>query len=217
MKRISTVVLLALLFATVLAEAQMPMPTPAPELKKLDYFVGSWSMDGDLKPGPMGPGGKVTSTAHDEWMEGKFFLTSHGTFSGAMGKGTEVAYMGYDADQKKFTYNAFNSMGENESATGTIEGDTWTWLADENLGGQKMKGRFSMKILSPATYTYKFELSPDGGNWSTVLGRQGHEDEVSLFRCRDTGPAVPDKEHRRDAAPPSVNSLNPHAIHTHHL
>jgi hypothetical protein len=41
MKRISTVVLLAFLFATMLTEAQMPMPTPAPELKKLDYFVGS--------------------------------------------------------------------------------------------------------------------------------------------------------------------------------
>jgi hypothetical protein len=59
-------------------------------------------------------------------------------------------------------------MGQHEYATGTVEGDTWTWLADENMGGQKMKGRFTMKILSPTVYSYKYELSPDGSNWSAV-------------------------------------------------
>jgi hypothetical protein len=49
MKRVSTVVLPLLLIATVLAQAQMPTPTPAPELKKLDYFAGNWTMDGDFK------------------------------------------------------------------------------------------------------------------------------------------------------------------------
>ena len=39
------------------AWAQGP-PAPAPELKKLDYFVGSWTTDFDLKPGPGGPGAK---------------------------------------------------------------------------------------------------------------------------------------------------------------
>ncbi len=169
MKRISTVVLLACWFAAILAQAQMPMPAPAAELKKLDYFVGTWSVEGDLKPSPMGPGGKTTGTSHEEWMDGKFFLTSHGSFDGVMGKGTDVAYMGYDSDQKMYTYNAFNSMGEHVSALGTIEGDTWTWHSDENLGGQKMKGRYTMKILSPAAYTYKFELSPDGSTWSSIM------------------------------------------------
>ncbi len=173
MKRISPAVLLVFLLAAVLAQAQMPTPTPAPELKKLDYFVGTWSTDGDLKPGPMGSGGKVSGTAHDEWMEGNFFLVSHGSFSGVMGKGTEVAIMGFDPDQKMYTYTAFNSMGEHQNATGTIEGDSWTWLGDENMGGQKMKGRFTMKILSPTSYTYKFELSPDGSNWSTVMEGKG--------------------------------------------
>jgi hypothetical protein len=169
MKRISTFVVLAFVCAAVLTQAQMPMPTPAPEVKKLDYFVGTWSSDGDLKPSPMGPGGKMTGTSHDEWMEGNFFLASHGSFSGVMGKGTEVAYMGYDPEQKMYTYTAFNSMGEHETATGTLDGDTWTWHSDENMGGQKMKGRFTMKILSPTAYAYKFELSPDGSSWSTVM------------------------------------------------
>jgi hypothetical protein len=169
MKRISTIALLSFLFATLLAQAQMPMPTPAPELQKLDYFVGNWSMDGDLKPGPMGSGGKATGTERNEWMDGKFFLASHATYGGVMGKGVEQAFMGYDADQKVYTYDAFNSMGQHESSRGTLEGDTWIWLADENMGGQKMKGRFTMKIVSPTAYNYKYEMSPDGSSWVTVM------------------------------------------------
>jgi len=76
MKRISTSVVLMFLLAAVLAQAQMPRPTPAPELKKLGYLVGTWSLEGDLKPGPMGPGGKMTGTAHEEWMDGSFFPPS---------------------------------------------------------------------------------------------------------------------------------------------
>jgi len=76
MKRPSIIIVfLTLLFAfTVAARAQMQMPKPGPEHKKLDYFVGTWATDGDMKPGPMGPGGKFTGTSHDEWMDGGFFM-----------------------------------------------------------------------------------------------------------------------------------------------
>ena len=63
-----------MIFVALSAPAQMPVPKPAPELSQLDYLAGNWILDGDLKPGPMGPGGKFTSTAHAYWMEGKFFL-----------------------------------------------------------------------------------------------------------------------------------------------
>jgi hypothetical protein len=49
---------LCLVLVATAALAQMPMLKPAPELGKLDYLAGDWASDGDLKPGPMGPGGK---------------------------------------------------------------------------------------------------------------------------------------------------------------
>jgi len=151
------------------AFAQGP-PPPAPELKKLDYFVGSWTMDGEIKPGPMGPGGKSTGTAKYEWMDGNYFLVSHGTFAGVMGQGSETSYLGYDPAKGAYTYDAFNSMGIHENATGKLEGDTWTWSFDQNTGGMTMKGRFTIRTVTPTSYTYKFELSPDGGTaWNVVL------------------------------------------------
>ena len=172
MRRVSTItILLTLLFAVVVsAQAQMPAPTPAPELKKLALFAGTWTMDGDMKAGPMGPGGKVTGTEHIEWMEGGFFLVSHSTFKGgAMGNGSGMSFMGYDANEKVYTYDEYNSMGEAEHSKGTVDGDTWTWTSNEKMGGMTMKGRFIMKILSPTSYSFKFDMSQDGTNWTTVM------------------------------------------------
>ncbi len=156
-------------FLAVAATAQMPMPKPAPELAKVDYFAGNWISDGDMKPGPMGPGGKITANDEAHWMEGKFFLVINSKFGGAMGSGSGMSFMGYDPEQKVYTYNEFNSMGQAEKSTGTVNGDTWTFTSDENFGGQMMKGRFTMKILSPTAYTYKFDISPDGNQWTTVM------------------------------------------------
>lgn len=169
MKR-SAMAVIALLFVVTSVYAQMGPPTPAPELKKLDMFAGDWTAAGTMNPGPGMPGGKFTMNTHAEWMEGNFFLVEHGDFDFAtMGKGKELTVMGYDPDKKVYTYTAFNSMGEAESSTGTVEGDIWTWTSDEHMGGMTMKGRFTMKVLSPTSYNMKFELSPDGKQWSTAM------------------------------------------------
>jgi hypothetical protein len=151
------------------AGAQTESSKPAPELKKLNYFAGTWTAEGAIKPGPMGSGGKFTGTNRVQWMDGEFFLVTQSDFNGAMGKGTETAYMGYDSDEKAYTYDSFNSMGEADHAKGTLEGDTWTWLSETRMGAQTMKGRLTLEVVSAKSYNFKFELSADGKTWSTVL------------------------------------------------
>jgi hypothetical protein len=151
------------------APAQMPMTKPAPELSKLDFLAGSWTTETDMKAGPMGPGGKITATGEAQWMEGKFFLVMHSKFTGVMGDGTAMAAMGYDPEKKVYTYNDYDSMGQAGRSTGTVDGDNWTWTSDENMGGQTFKGRYTMKVLSPTSYTFKYEMSKDGTSWTTMM------------------------------------------------
>ena len=174
MKRISFCVLAVLLVTTVLSFAQGPQaaPTPGPEVKKLDYFVGTWKSEGELKPGPMGPGGKFTETTHTEWMTGRFFIVEHTDATGAgMGKIAEVAYLGYDAMGKSYTYDSFNSVGESDHAKGSVENDTWTWSSNvPGPNGQNMKGRFVITVTSPTAYSFKFEVAPEsGGDYTAIL------------------------------------------------
>jgi hypothetical protein len=169
MQRASLAVLVVFI-ATISLHAQMGPPTPAPELKKLEMLAGDWTAEGTVNPAPGMAGGKFTMSTHADWMQGNFFLVENSDFDvPGMGKGKELAILGYDADRKAYTYHAFNSMGEANDSTGTIDGDTWTWTSDEHFGGMTMKGRYTMKVLSPTSYAMKFELSPDGKQWNTAM------------------------------------------------
>jgi hypothetical protein len=171
MRRISKSLtyLSVIVFLAASAVAQMPMPKPAPELSKLDFLEGNWTTDTDMKAGPMGPGGKITATGAAQWMEGKFFLVMHSKFTGSMGDGTAMAVFGYDPEKKVYTYSDYDSVGQAGRSTGTVDGANWTWTSDENMGGQTFKGRYSMKVLSPTSYTFKYEMSKDGTNWTTMM------------------------------------------------
>lgn len=166
MRRVSATILVVTLAFAAAASAQMK---PGPEQKKLEYFVGTWSMDGDTKPGPMGPGGKFTGTEHIEWMDGGFFLVAHGEDKTPMGSSTGLAVWGYSSQDKVYTYHEFNSMGESVSATGMVDGDTWTWNNEEKMNGKVMKGRYTIKQLSPTSYAFKFEMQPEGAEWATIM------------------------------------------------
>ncbi|WP_084080192.1 DUF1579 family protein [Edaphobacter aggregans] len=171
MRRLFVRVVLSAVLAGFTASAlAQETPKPALELKKLDSFVGSWKVEGEMKPGPMGPGGKISGSDTWGWMAGNFFLVNHSKFEAAgMGAGSATAFMGYDTDKKVYTYDEFNSMGETVHSTGTVEGDTWTWLGDTKMGPQRMKGRFTVVIQSPTSHSFKFEVSQDGSTWSTVM------------------------------------------------
>jgi hypothetical protein len=162
---------MALAVCTILAASAVAqeMPKPGPELKKLDVLTGSWTLDGEMKPGAMGPGGKMTEIQKCEWMDGEFFLVCHADFKSSMGDGSGISVMGYSKDDKIYTYREFNSWGEFEDSRGSLDGDTWTWLGDEKEGGMVMKGRFTMKITSPTSYNFTFEMSQDGAKWTTVM------------------------------------------------
>ncbi len=160
--------LLVTIFVTA-AFAQMGPPKPGPELKKLDYFVGTWNATGDIKASPMGPGGPMTMQADAKWMDGGFFVVMNNSYKSPMGDGTGMSFMGYDPQEKVYTYSEFNSSGEAFQAKGTIDGDTWTWTSEMKMGPQTIKNRYIEKILSPTSYTFKFEMSPDGTTWNTVM------------------------------------------------
>jgi hypothetical protein len=148
---------------------KMEMPKPAPEVKNLGYFVGDWTSEGNLKPGPWGAGGKMTGASHCAWMPGNYFVVCNETDSGAMGNMHGLGVLGYDPATKMYTYNGFNSMGENEHAAGTRDGNTWTYTNESMMGGKMMKGRYTMTETSPTGYEYKLETSEDGKTWTSMM------------------------------------------------
>lgn len=152
------------------AQAEPQKPKPDPEYQRLHYFVGDWQIEWETLPGPMtGPGGKVTVTDHSE-MLGDFFVVSHR--EGRRPGGKEIGILGYDSEQKVYTYEGFGDDGDVARATATISGDTWVLLAPAinpcRQGGDKVKERFTLKEVSPTSYTFISEISMDGGPWTKI-------------------------------------------------
>lgn len=102
-------------------------------------------------------------------MEGGYFLVVRSEFTTPQGSGTGVAYVGYDAAEKHYTYDEFNSMGDAIHSRGRLEDKTWTWAGKREVGGQITNTRWMVSVVSPASYHFKFEMSQDGTNWTTVI------------------------------------------------
>jgi len=170
-KRTIGLVAMCVLSLGVSMQAQAPQapPKPGPEVRKLAYFVGNWKEAGEVKPGPMGPGGKFTSISKWDWMSGGFFLEAHIDMTSATGKSKSLGVMGYDPNTKMYTYNEFDSMGGAISAKGTVDGDTWNWTSDMMMDGKPMKTRVTIKEVSKTEYTFKLETSTDGNTWTTGM------------------------------------------------
>ena len=181
-----------------LSLAQAPsMPKPAPELEKAKFFLGDWKISGDVKPGPMGPGGKFTGTQQGQLMPGKFFVVLNSNTNMGPMKITGPGYRGYNPEEKVYTYHEFSSDGDMVDARGTLDGDIWTWTSEEKMQGKVMKGRFIEKMTSPTSYDIKFEASVDGGEYATVMEAKATKAGAASKSGAKEPAAAPGKEAKK--------------------
>ena len=120
-----------LVVLSMVTQAQAP-PKPGPEAQKLQVFVGTWTMNGEDKAGPFGPGGKVTGTDRIESLGG-FFIQRNFQGKGGTGevKGTHI--WGWDPVKKTYVQSSYSSDGSFSSGTVTVSGNTWTFVQPQKI------------------------------------------------------------------------------------
>jgi hypothetical protein len=155
-----------------LAVAQAPPPAkPGPEHARLGYFVGKWKAEGEIKPGPMGPGGKLTSADDCQWFEGRFSVICRSEGTTPMGATKSIGMIGYSSEEKVYTYYAVDNSNMTMASVpkGTIQGNTWTFTDESTMGGQKVKSRVTIKELSPKSYSFRMEFQGPDGKWMPAV------------------------------------------------
>jgi hypothetical protein len=152
------------------AQEQQP-PKPGPEHEKLGYFVGKWKAEGSVKPGPMGPGGKMSTTDTCEWFEGRYSVICRSEGTTPMGPTKSIGILGYSTEDKAYTYYGVDNSGMTMASVpkGTRQGDTWTYTDEGTMGGQKYKSRVIIKELSPKSYSFKMEMQGSDGKWMPMM------------------------------------------------
>ena len=164
--RSSVAVILICGFTSLLLAQAPPAPKPGPEHKKLEYFVGKWTVEGEIKANEFVPAGKTVGTETCTLGPGGFYVES-------LAEGgqlpTRLAIMAYDSHAKMYTSYYANNVGLVGTATGSVNGNTWTWLEEDKFAGNAIKGRTTVTMSSPTRYTFKYEMADEKGGYTTIL------------------------------------------------
>jgi hypothetical protein len=163
----SSVAVIVICGFTALSLAQTPpeRPKPGPEHKKLEYFLGTWKTEGEIKPNEFLPAGKTVTTDTYTLGSGGFYLE----FDRPEGQIPRTqGIVAYDSHAKVYTSFYANSAGLVGIGTGTVDGNTWTFMVEDKVSGMAVKGRTTITIKSASQFTIKYEMA-DGNGRYTIL------------------------------------------------
>jgi hypothetical protein len=171
--RILPLLLVAYFATALLAQAPSSAPKPDPELKKLAVLVGHWTYEGEYKPGPLGPGGKITGVYDGQMTLGGFLFQARMTESGAMGVMRALEIERYDTVNKNVASSVYQDDGSAFLGVVTVNGNTVTWAGKFVAGGKEYSFREPLVLaLDLMSGTAKGEISVDGQKWTPFFEAQ---------------------------------------------
>ncbi len=160
------VILICGFTALTLAQTPAEGPEPGPEHKKLEYFVGKWTVESEIKANGYVPAGKTVTTETATLGPRGFYVESRAE-GGQLP--TRLAIMAYDSHAKVYTSYYASSVGLVGTGTGTVNGNTWTWMVEDKFAGNAVKGRTTVTMSSPTQYTMKYEMADEKGGYIAIL------------------------------------------------
>ena len=167
MRKRSSVAVILICGFTALSLAQAPpeRPKPGPEHKKLEYFLGTWRTEGEIKANEYVPAGKSVTTETYTLGAGGFyieFVRPEGQIPRTQG------ITAYDSHAKVYTNFYVSSAGLVGGGTGTVDGNTWTWMLEDKWLGQAAKGRTTVTVKSASQFAVKYEMLAPNGRYVTI-------------------------------------------------
>jgi hypothetical protein len=154
------------LLSGVFAQAP-PAHRPGPEHARLESLAGRWTIEGEAG------GERFTRTENCEWFAGGFHLICRSDVAGAADGVKGQSIIGYDADEKAYTFYFISSTGTAVSMRGSVSGKVWTWIGDLHVRGGLMKARTTITDQSPTSYTFTMEGSFADGPWIVLEEGRG--------------------------------------------
>jgi len=163
----AALILICGLTALSLAQAPPEPPKPGPEHKKLEYFLGTWKTEGEIKANEFVPAAKFVTTETYTLDPGGFYLEFRRVEGPIIPR--TVGIIAYDSHAKVYTSYYANSAGLVGIGTGTVNGNTWTWMVEDKYAGKAVKGRTTITMLSPTEQTIKYEMDDGKGGYTTIV------------------------------------------------
>jgi hypothetical protein len=170
--------------ALVAQQTTPPHIHEAQPIEKLGYFIGTWTVTGQIKSPEEAGSGAVDETVRFRWMKGRHFVICDSEMKGKLGDSIGVSMLGYNNKDDKFVYHSFNSVGMSEYGSGTLDGHSWVWLSNGPVRENQMQRRFTITEQPPDKYSLQIEVSSDGKNWTLLMNGQAQrqpDKSINIF------------------------------------
>lgn len=149
-----------------LEEMKASQPQRPAELERLNIFVGTWEMTGEMTFAGLDEPLKTSGTATGKWAGDGWFIVSDSVFRmGELGDMHSHEAWTYDAHSKRYRSTWVDSMGAIASGTAKYDEKTKTWTMRSKshgpYGGSTGKG--SAVIIDDNTMEWQWSEYAMGG------------------------------------------------------
>ena len=172
------------------AQATPAPPKPGPEVTRLAVLVGRFRIEDELKAGFLGPNSpamKYSGIDDCSWTANGFAVICTATLHRGSVRYSETSFVYFDPTSKKYCYHAVDGSGGIEDKTGTVSGDTWTWLGQSTFGGKVYHTRYIMKFVSADSFEYTDESGESEDSMKVFVS--GKETRIAATRRAASKPA----------------------------
>jgi ketosteroid isomerase-like protein len=169
MRTLITLIAAACLVGAAFAQQLNPPPTPGPEHKKLEIWIGDWTYETIAQASPLGPAGKYVGKNTTRPILGGLFVEFRGEDKGPTGTTQWTETDGYDPLNQLYIWKGFASDGSFNDVSYTIEGTKVTHSGTVCTGGKTYRIRGTIVFTSDFTSnTEQREFSVDGKTWQPL-------------------------------------------------
>lgn len=147
------------------AGAQEMMPKPAPEMAKLDYFLGEW--DGKMTMSmPGAPSEAIPTTLKsDRFADGMYLRSVYVLELPGMGKMEGTILLGWDAAAKSYRAWTFeNTAPTPREEEGKFEGNKFVLISKPH-SGMVTRATFTMKSAKECHFLIEMK---EGDKWTPI-------------------------------------------------
>jgi hypothetical protein len=156
---------------TALGQTPPGPPAPGPEHQRLQFFVGNWKYEGEIKESPFGPAGKLAAATQScEWFEGGFHVICRSDMTGPEGNEKELEVLAYDRDRRTYTRYNIGSSGQSAFAIGRLDGNTWHWQGEGTIEAKTARFDLSWTETSADSLVFKADVTVDGRRTTLMQG-----------------------------------------------
>ena len=104
---------------------------PTPQHKRLDIFLGRWSIEGqNSENAPGASGARIIGEELYDWLPGNFFLSYHWVHRMEDHSHKGVGILGYNVESAEYFAHNYDNMGYVRHYHVHVEADTWTVSGD---------------------------------------------------------------------------------------